>query len=131
MNTSKSGFTLIELLVVIAIIGILSSVVITSLFAVRAKAKEAAVQKVMANIVPAAILCGSSGSDLHEPVGNVGNKICDTEPGLWPTLSDGWMYDEVTDDVDLDASTGSFSFNASSGGKKIVCTETGCLKASS
>lgn len=41
INLKKDGFTLIELLVVIAIIGLLSSVVLTSLNSTRVKARDA------------------------------------------------------------------------------------------
>lgn len=50
LSTKKSGFTLIELLVVIAIIGILSSVVLSSLNTARNKSKNAAVKSGMANL---------------------------------------------------------------------------------
>jgi prepilin-type N-terminal cleavage/methylation domain-containing protein len=50
----KSGFTLIELLVVIAIIGVLSSVVMSSITTARVKAYDAKVKGQLSNIRSAA-----------------------------------------------------------------------------
>jgi len=59
----QKGFTLIELLVVIAIIGVLSSIVLSSLNTARAKGADAAVKQQLAGMrSAAALLYETSGS---------------------------------------------------------------------
>lgn len=64
---SKKGFTLIELLVVVAIIGILASVVLTSLNTARNKGKDASVQSSMSSMRASAELgVDSSGTYIDD-----------------------------------------------------------------
>lgn len=75
----NKGFTLIELLVVVAIIGLLSSIVLTSLSTARNKAKVAKAQTEMRQILHAIIIAqGEQGKPLlsFAPNANCGQCYC-------------------------------------------------------
>ena len=93
---SQKGFTLIELLVVIAIIGILSSVVLTSVNTVRSKGRDAAIKSDLNTVRSemelyyvggesygtaaafAEAVCETTGQPF-EDVENINNAIADAE----------------------------------------------------
>lgn len=86
------GFTLIELLVVISIIGILSSVVLSSLNTARKKAKIGKAQAELSNIKTAITLLESDTGKWPNgcPIGKISNpevKLDDPQAGLRETIT--------------------------------------------
>ncbi len=107
IQRQKEGFTLIELLVVISIIGLLSSIVLTSVNSARAKARDARrivdfkeIQKALEFYYDAngSYPLGSQGSGQwsgHPPAyGNNDNYIVGLAPAYIPTLPRDPRYDE-------------------------------------
>lgn len=122
------AFTLIELLVVISIIGLLSSVVLTSLGSSRARARRAAAQTALKGVSGLAALCDSVGSTLVSgtPTGGSTN-ICNNSTsvvGRFPVLPAGWSYDL---NVDAAAGDGAFQYEADGDGATVRCTASGCV----
>lgn len=70
MKKHNRGFTLIELLVVIAIIGILSSVVLSSLNSARAKGRDASAKSELASVRAQALLYYDENDQTYGVDGN-------------------------------------------------------------
>lgn len=78
---NKNGFTLIELLMVISIIGLLSSVVLSSLSAARVKARDANRKKAFSEIQKALELYYLEYGSY--PTGQASNNVCASDWGCW------------------------------------------------
>ena len=90
LERSRRAFTLIELLVVIAIIGILASMILTSLGTVRQKAKQAAALSAMRSVKNIVDMCIIDGGRLVMPSlsGDGGTNICNNgSSGTLPNIS--------------------------------------------
>ncbi|MBP6931510.1 MAG: type II secretion system protein [Candidatus Pacebacteria bacterium] len=134
----KKGFTLIELLVVIAIIGILASIVLTSLTSAKNKANRTAAMANLRGVMPELIMCadgGGYGYTAGAPTGGTtyvcqaaatGNALPANYIGpVWPSLGNtGWAYGTpvVTPAGTLSAAT-SYVYTATKTGEAtITCT---------
>ncbi len=91
----RRGFTLIELLVVIAIIGILASIVMTSLASARAKGRYGRVVSELQSIDNAVeFVNNSTGSYPADVLQNVMPPGVSSYLAVWPTPPcPGWTYD--------------------------------------
>ncbi len=81
----STGFTLIELLVVISIIGLLSSVVLTSLNKARAKARDAVRIQTLQEIEKALLLYHEENGQY--PVAKLQAVVFFDYPGTWDNMS--------------------------------------------
>lgn len=114
MKTYKGGFTLIELLIVIAIIGILSSVVLSSLTTARTNAFDSKVKSQLSNIRAAAELYYNSRL-------NYGSVTTWVSNGTGTNGCQAGMFTDTTSGL----SGLTISANYPTGENAIVCNSTG------
>lgn len=134
MKKSQQGFTLIELLVVIAIIGILSTVVVSSVQSAREKAANASVKSSLRSIVPAAQLVYDSANSYatvcatadiqkaYQAAGTVGGGtgVCNNSAGAYAASAPLKVADGTNTYWCVD-STGANKGTASALGVAVVC----------
>ena len=125
--TKSKAFTIIELLIVIAIIGILASVIISSVGHAKPMAQEAKTIASLRSAQQVAVYCVDSKNNLNTP--DVANLICAGQ-GNWPApVGEGWVYGNFgACSFDGNVSDGTFTYCANDGVDVISCSDTGCRK---
>jgi len=127
----NKGFTLIELLVVIAIIGILASIILTSLSSAKEKANKTAAMANMRGVLPELITCADDAGVATATAPAAGGLICTATPAhtaTWPALPGSWAYQVPSGTL----AASSYVFTATKTGQgTITCTvSTGACVAS-
>ena len=97
MKYLKKGFTLIELLVVVAIIGVLASIVLSSLGSARERAKDAKIKVIMSQMRTQAELFNLTNGSYHGTAVLGGRDDSVSECKTIPNL-DGSVFDEAIDE---------------------------------
>ncbi len=124
MKTPARGFTLIELLVVIAIIGILSSVILTSLNSARAKANDSRRFSDLREVQKALENYASSNNGVYPSTGSAWNTQCTyagmttvtSASALIPGLVASGAISAIPVDPDMNAGAGTCCYAYKSNG---------------
>lgn len=112
---------------VLVIAGILGAMVLVSLGSARDRAREASGKATVSSIPAAMAVCADEKGTLQPPVANT--KVCTSvnTPAMWPTLTEGWTYGQLTS---TNPETATFGVTCSVPSCKesitMTCTITGC-----